>query len=256
MSLASPTLDDVLGGALPGRIHLVCGPTGAGKSAAALHFLATGLARREPCALVTTDHLTDVVGLATRIGVDLARSLRARALTVLRYRTHFGARVLDSGAPRDIVDELRRELGLRDQPGAERLAPLRLVVDSISPWLANDATSCRAVATLAEWLEEVGATALLTWRGDVRRDQDRRLDPLVDRAAVVAHMESIAASTFRVELVRARHAIAATPPLIFEIVDGAGIIGSEVFDSPPSATLPDLLAAEAAAVRDRGGHPS
>ena len=43
------------GGLIPRRPYVVSGPTGSGKTIFAMHFLATGLAKGEPCLMVTLD---------------------------------------------------------------------------------------------------------------------------------------------------------------------------------------------------------
>ena len=55
-SIGVPGLDAMLGGGLiSGRPYVISGPTGGGKTILAMHFIATGLTRGEPCLMVTLD---------------------------------------------------------------------------------------------------------------------------------------------------------------------------------------------------------
>lgn len=221
---ATPTLDDALGGSLPGRIHLILGPPGSGKTSACLHFLKTGARRLDRTVLVTRDRSQDLRAHALYVGVDLHSLARDRRVTLARFRSGFGARVAECASPRAIMDELRQTLELGDlHQLANAAAPLRIAIDPLSPFLPHADTSGAALDALTEWLEENNATALLTWTGDLAIGTDRRLDPLIDRAAVILRFERVARASFRAHVVRARHAIANTEPIPFEIVPGLGI---------------------------------
>lgn len=221
---ATPTLDDVLGGVLPGRIHLVTGMPGSGKTAACLHFLRTGAMRRERPVLLTRDRGGDLRSTALYVGVDLHSLVRDRRVTVVRYRPHFAARLVEHATPTAILDELRQTLELDDLARLARPdAPLRIAIDPVSPFVPTADVTGAALDALTEWLEANNATALLTWTGDMAIGIDRRLEPLVERAAMILNLERVARAGFRANIVRARHAIAAAGSVPFQVVPGLGI---------------------------------
>jgi KaiC/GvpD/RAD55 family RecA-like ATPase len=242
----TPTLDDVLGGALPGRIHLLTGTPGSGKSSAALHFLHEGIGRREHCALLTVDRTADLLSHALHVGFDVRRFVRARRLTLVRYRSQFAARMASAASGAEIVDELRQCMALMDEdiPREKRATQPRIVIDTVAPFLASGDTTGAGLAAIVDWLDECGATAVITYTGDVAQAVDRRLEPVIERAALIARLHHVGGTSFRAEIVRARHAIASARPIAFEITPGVGIatarLESASDDAPPRA--PALIA--------------
>jgi len=221
---ATPTLDDALGGALPGRIHLITGAPGSGKTAACLHFLRQGVLRRERSVLLTRDRGADLRSLALYVGVDLHALARDRRVTLVRYRPHFGTRLMESASPRVMMDELLQTLELGDLTQlAGPATPLRIAIDPVAPFVPHGDISGANLDALTEWLETNNATALLTWTGDMAIGVDRRLEPLVDRAAVILNLERVTRGTFRAHVVRARHGIANAGPIPFQVVPGLGV---------------------------------
>jgi KaiC/GvpD/RAD55 family RecA-like ATPase len=243
----NPTLDDALGGVLPGRIHLLMGPPGSGKTAACLHFLKTGTTRRERSVFVTPGRGTDLRSLALYVGVDLHSFVRDRRITVLRFGARFAQRVAECASPRAIVDELQRQLELNDLAQlAGPATPLRIVVDPVSHFVPHADTTGAALDALVEWLEKRNATALLTWTGDMAIGVDRRLEPLVERAAMILQFERVARGSFRAHVVRARDGIADAGPIAFQVVPGLGIATSPV-PSLLHQSFPDVSGEQPAA---------
>lgn len=229
------TLHDLLGGALPGRIHLLTGGPGSGKSSACLHFLRTGMLRGERTVLLTLDRPSDLQSHAAHLGHDLRASVRDGRMTLIRYHAGFVARISAAASPAAVVAELTAMFELADLRGMHsRDVPMRIAIDPISPFLADGAPTGPALAALVDWLDETDATALLTWNGDVAAASDRRLERLLERAAVILKFERLGAGIFRAETIRARHAIANTPPIDFEIRPGLGLAAA----APAPATTP------------------
>lgn len=225
----TPTLDDALGGALPGRIHLLLGPPGSGKTSACLHFLRTGALRRDRSALITTDRAADLRSQALYVGVDLHSFVRDRRITVLRFGQHFGQRVTECADPRAILQALEEQVTLDDL--AQLAGPttsLRIVVDPVSLFVPHSDTTGAALVALAEWLEARKATALLTWTGDMPIGVDRRLEPIIERAAMILRFERLTRGSFLAHVVRARHGIADVGSIPFHVVPGLGIANSPV----------------------------
>ena len=207
------TPHDLLGGALPGRIHLLTGPPGSGKTSACLQFLREGMRERERAALLTLDRPRDLRTHASHMGIDLRACLRDGRLTLLRYRGQFAQRLAESASPRRMIADLGHMITLSDlQQMFTSSVPTRIVIDPVSPFLGNEPLGW-AVSALADWLEQSGISALVTWNGDVTAVADRRLEPLLERAAVILRFRHAGGQRFEATIVRARHAMAAAPPV-------------------------------------------
>jgi KaiC/GvpD/RAD55 family RecA-like ATPase len=224
--IATPayTMDDALGGVLPGRIHVISGTPGTGKTSACLSFLATAIQRRERAVLLTRDRNTDLRAHALYVGMNLGALVRDGRLAVLRFHPRF-CELLSAAASADaLLAELcetleRSELQQLAAPGA----PLRIAIDPMSPLLPAGDSSGMALDALSGWLDQRSATAMFTWTGDLPYGSDRRLDPLIDRAGIILKLERAGAAGFRAHVVRARHGIANSRPIAFQILPGLGI---------------------------------
>ena len=173
-------LDTQIGGVFPGRLHLMTGGPGAGKTTACLRFLHAGLRGGEPVGLITLDRLTDLASHARSTGMDLEPALRTGRLLLLRFRTEF-ARLLECAAsPGQVIDELRRLI--------VEIQPMRLVVDPLTPFLTDGSASGSALAALAHLLDELGVTAIVTHPHSVADGYDARIDPIVQRAVAIVHL--------------------------------------------------------------------
>src|SRR4051794_32695850 len=101
-------LDEALGGLLPNRVHLLTGGPGSAKTACALRFLWTGLECGETGLVVTLGSGRDLRSLASYLGMDLDRHVRAGRLLLLRYRDEFTSRLTFSGRPALAISHLER----------------------------------------------------------------------------------------------------------------------------------------------------
>ncbi len=123
-------LDEMLGGGLiRGFSTLIIGPAGTGKTAIGLQFLAEGIARGEPCVLVTLkDPPAKVAALASSIGINIFAD--PKLLTVIHEPfVHMNPYAIlsrairavdDTGARRLFVDGLAEvEDAVVDQQGLE-----------------------------------------------------------------------------------------------------------------------------------------
>jgi KaiC/GvpD/RAD55 family RecA-like ATPase len=166
---------------IPRRVHVLVGGPGTGKTALCLRFVAAGLAAGERAAMIVMSRGSDLKAHAARLGFDLDEALRFGQLILLRYHADFGARLARSASPRCAVDELEQLL--------TPLQPLRVVIDSFAPFLTDEPGSGQAIAALAAYLERSGATSLLTYPEDVNGGYDRRLEPIMQSAAVILRLE-------------------------------------------------------------------
>jgi KaiC/GvpD/RAD55 family RecA-like ATPase len=209
-------LDEHLGGLIPGRLHLLTGGPGTGKSTACYHFLQAGLRTGESVALLTLDRLGDLAAHATSIGFDLAGGLRDRKLGLLRYRPEFARYLASSASPFRAMDDLWQLI--------VDIQPTRLVIDPISPFLTDSTASGAAVAALAQLLDGFGVTTLLTYGGDLSAHYDARLNALIQRAAVIAHLAREQNGGLCMRVVQSRTRPAPANDIRFDLVPGTGLV--------------------------------
>jgi len=209
-------LDEQLGGLIPGRLHLLTGGPGTGKSTACYHFLQSGLRNGEAVALLTIDRLEDLAAHAGSVGFDLAGGLRNRKLGLLRYRPDFARYLASSASPYRAMDDLWQMI--------VDVQPTRLVIDPISPFLTDSTASGSAIAALAQLLDGFGVTTLLTYGGDVSTQYDARLNAIIPRAALIVHLERDQNNGLRMQVVQSRTRAAPAGAVRFELVAGAGIV--------------------------------
>jgi circadian clock protein KaiC len=114
-----PKLDQLLGGGLPaGDATLIAGPSGAGKTLLATHFVAEGYAKGESSVLaVFEEYPEDYIARAHQLGFDLGKMVDEGRLELLALR------------PLDLSAD---EILLRVQEAVTRVDAKRLVFDSIN----------------------------------------------------------------------------------------------------------------------------
>ena len=205
-------LDEHLGGISAGRIHLISGGVGAGKTTACLRFLHAGLRTGERAAMVTLDAPAELGAHAAFLGIDLASFVRREQLIALRLRPAFSRRIAASAGAR-VVDDLRAMLD-------SAAPPARVVIDPLSPFLLDGSPSGAGVAALVELLEGLGTTALLTVGHPLLPGGDRRLEPVSDRAATIVSVERNPDGAHQMVVLRARTVGAPATPLPFTIAAG------------------------------------
>ena len=222
-------LDEHLGGGLAtGRIHLLTGGVGTGKSLACMQFLGAGLEAGERVALLTSARPADVRGQAAFAGIAIDGALREGRLVALRFRPTFGARIAHAASPRAALDDLERMLGAN--------TPARIAMDPVVPFLGDGSPLGEGLTSLAECLDRWGATALLTYPGDISDGADRRFDGLVERAATVMRLERRDDGIVRCAVLRSRTFGREPGPCLLRIVPRSGIVGSDVSRRPALAT--------------------
>ena len=150
---------------VPSRIHLLTGGLGSGKTAACLQFLAAGLRGGEPVALITADYGADLQALGFYLGVDIRSPVESGQLQILRYRPQFAAAVATSRSPDRMFDDLRAMLGDR--------RPARIAIDPLDPFLSDGGPVNAGSLALVSFLDELGATSLLTTTSDASGTFDR-----------------------------------------------------------------------------------
>ena len=208
-------IDARLGGLLTGRAHVVSGAPGTGKSLACLEFLHAGLEAGEQVAMLTHDDPADLLAQAEFLGMDLESALREERFALVRYQLDFSGRFGRSPQPSIAFTELRELLGA--------CAPRRMAIDSIAPIVDAGSAAGAGIGAMLEFLDSCSATALLTYPGDFSGRYDRRLEPIVQRAAAVLHLEN-RHDGHLLHVRKVRFAVSSTAPVSFSIRAGAGLV--------------------------------
>ena len=211
-------LDERLGGLVPRRTYLVCGSPGAGKTVACLEFLNEALERGESGAILTHDDPQDLIAQAAFLGLDLDRPLREEQFVLIRYQLDFARRFSRQLSPDGAFDEMRRLLGTRSHS--------RLAIDSIAPFLEAGAAAGVGIAGAVRFLDEYGATSMVTYPGDLSAVYDRRLEPLLQRAAAIVNFVAEGDRAGRIEIRKVRFPAASTAPIHFRIAPGMGFVAA------------------------------
>lgn len=209
---APGTFTVLFGDLAPGRLHLLTGGAGSGKSAVALQFIADGLARAETCAMLAAAHGRDVRSLAAVLGIRVDDALRSRRLHLLRWRSAAHRDLAHVTAVERVVDDLRQLL--------RGTHATRIVIDSFAPFVGE----AFGAELLAEALESLGATTLLTLASRIDDGYDRWLEPLVQRVAGIIHLRR-RGTTMELECVSRRGAPLLRERGRFAIDPGRGLTG-------------------------------
>jgi KaiC/GvpD/RAD55 family RecA-like ATPase len=219
-------LDELLGGLVPGRLHLLTGGPGTGKSTACLQFLNAGLVNNEAVALLTLDRAADLASHALSIGLDVEARMRTGRMLIARFRTGF-TNLLESSLPDDLINDVGRLfVGVH---------PVRLVIDPITPFFADRSAAGSALIALARLLEELAITTIVTYPGDVSESYDPRVDPIVQRAASIIHLTRMEDGNHRMQVVQARSQAAPMAPIGFVLKPGVGAALPEPVSKPKRA---------------------
>lgn len=225
-------LDYRLGGMLPNRPHVVSGNPGTGKSVSCLEFAASGLESGEKVLLITHDDPADVLASAAFLGIDIDTPLREERLILLRYQLDFVRRMGRATSPDAVFQELRRTV-----------SPFRfgrVAIDSIVPFLDGGPGSATAIYGLIQLLDALETTSLLTFPGDMTGLYDRRLEPLMQRAAGVFHLSCDSERNHSLEVRKIRYDAPSTRPVSFRIMAGAGMVVITDVDASTPAEPPEL----------------
>jgi circadian clock protein KaiC len=156
-----PGLDQITGGGLPrGRVTLVAGSAGSGKTLLGLNFLVAGARQYgEPAVLMTFEESAAKVALNVRsLGFDLDELQRSGLLAVLAFQVDpsemVAAGEFDFEPIFAILDDAIRRVGAK-----------RVVLDTIEVLFGafgDDAIVRSELSRLMRWLEERGVTVVMT----------------------------------------------------------------------------------------------
>ena len=202
-----PGLDQITGGGLPlGRVTLVTGSAGAGKTLLGLNFLVAGARQYgEPGVLMTFEESAAKVALNVRsFGFDLDELQRRGLLAVLAFRVDpseiVAAGEFDFEPLFAILDDAIRRVGAK-----------RVVLDTIEVLFGafgDDVIVRSELSRLMRWLEDRGVTVVLT--GERGNGSDSGLtrrgieEYVTDCVIVLDHRVSAEISTRRLRVVKYR----------------------------------------------------
>jgi circadian clock protein KaiC len=199
-----PGLDQITGGGLPwGRVTLVAGSAGTGKTLLGLNFLVAGARRYgEPGVLMTFEESAAKVALNVRsLGFDLDELQRTGLLAVLAFRVDpseiVAAGEFDFEPIFAILDDAIKRVGAK-----------RVVLDTIEVMFGafGDDTIVRSeLSRLVRWLEDRDVTVILTGeRGENRLTRHGIEEYVTDCVLVLDHRVSAEISTRRLRVVKYR----------------------------------------------------
>jgi circadian clock protein KaiC len=199
-----PGLDQITEGGLPrGRVSLVAGSAGAGKTLLGLEFLVAGARKYgEPGVLVSFEESAEKVTLNVRsLGFDLDQLQRDGLLTVISFQIE-PAEIIATGA----FDLEPLFLILDD--AIERIGARRVVLDTVEVLFGafgDDSTIRAELNRLARWLEERGLTAIVTGeRGTTSLTRNGIEEYVTDCVIVLDHRVTEEISTRRLRVVKYR----------------------------------------------------
>jgi len=208
-------IDEHLHGIVPGRTYVLSGAPGTGKSVASMQFLMAALKEGERVAILTQDDPEDLLAQSEYLGFDLAGAVASDKLAFLRFQLDFSRRFGRAPSPEPAIAELRKLLGA---------PPSRIVIDSVVPFIDGGTSSATSTIALLQLLEELGSTAFITYPGDLAGAYDRRLDPLVQRAAAILHLTADRMRHRQIEIRKVRYRVPSVSPIPYRIEGGSGLV--------------------------------
>jgi len=210
-------LDARIGGLVARRCYVFSGAPGTGKTVACLASIGAALSAKQQAVILTQDDPTDLTAEAQYAGVDLESALADERVVLLRYQLDFVRRFARTAAPEVAFDELQRLLG--------GVRPARVVIDSVAPFLEATTASGAGIQALVAFLDRLDVTSIVTYPADLAGFYDRRLEPLLRRAAAIFHFARDAERGSRIEIRKIRYTVPSTAPVPFAIRQGDGIVG-------------------------------
>ena len=77
---------------------------------------------------------------------------------------------------------------------------------------------------MLQLLDDIGSTSLVTYPGDLAGVYDRRLDPLVQRAAAIFHFSADRQRHRHIEIRKVRYRVPSVSPIPYRIEPGVGVV--------------------------------
>ena len=200
---------------MPARTYVLSGAPGTGKSIAALQFLMAGIKAGQRGAILTQDDPQDLLSQGEFLGIDIAGEVSAGRLVLLRFTLDFSRRYSRAPSPDVAFAELRTLLAPE--------SPTRFVIDSVVPFVDAGGSSDSSAIAMLQLLDELGCTSLVTYPGDLAGVYDRRLDPLIQRAAAIFHLSADRQRQRQIEIRKVRYRVPSVAPIMYRIEPGTGL---------------------------------
>ena len=224
-------IDAQSGGFVRGRIHLLTGGPGTGKTTACLQFLKEGLKQGERVALLTAGRIDDLSSHARSIGLDLESAVRDGRALLLHYHSEFARHLAWSGLADVVVTDFRRML--------TEVPPVRLVIDPITPFLDAGSVAGPVLAALTTTIESLAATAVITFPGNVSTGYDQRLESMAQRAAIIIELSHAEPGAYRMRTLQARSLNASSAATQFVLRPGIGLSAPDFEPTQDRAAVQD-----------------
>ena len=203
---------------MPGRTYVLSGAPGTGKSVASLQFLMAAIKAGQRAAILTQDDPQDLLAQGEFLDVDVASEVEAGRLVLLRFTLDFARRFARATSPDVAFAELRSLLAPE--------SPTRFVIDSVVPFIDAGGSSESSAIAMLQLLDDLGATSLVTYPGDLAGVYDRRLDALIQRAAGIFHLSADRQRHRHIEIRKVRYRVPSVAPITYRIEPGQGLVPS------------------------------
>ena len=223
--------DERHGGVFADRCWIVSGPSGSGKSAIALQFLAHGIAKGERCLLLSVQRAVDAVLWASAQGLGMGKAIESGQFGVLEYGDIVPGRdqEQDPSLPPEGFLDLQRIVNANSIQ--------RVVLDTVLPWaMTYDPESLdERVFSLVRAFERMKCTTLLTLPRPVSPSALSLKKALESVVPVTVELSLSLESGQRSWLTtKYLGEVAEDPPIAYTIIPGKGAQAGPAARSRPS----------------------
>ena len=230
--------DEKHGGVFDGRCWILCGPSGTGKSAVALQFMARGIAQGERCLLLSVQRAVDAVLWASAHSLGMGKAIESGQFGVLEYGDIVPGRdqEQDPSLPPEGFLDLQRIVNANSIQ--------RVVLDTVLPWTMtyNPESLGERVFSLVRAFERMKCTTLLTLPRPISPNAVR-LKQALESVVPVAVELSLSLENGQRTWLTTKYLgdVATEPPIAYSIIPGKGAqAGTESRSKPaPIERSPD-----------------
>ncbi|MBM4155511.1 MAG: hypothetical protein FJ221_10860 [Lentisphaerae bacterium] len=225
--------DERYGGVYAGRCWVICGPSGGGKSAVGLQFLAQGVRQGERCLLLSPQPAADVAIWASSFGPEIERSVEEGDFVVLEYSDYI------PGRDKEVNLTLPPDGFLQLQEIIDTNAIKRVVLDTALPWVMTRSVDMMAehVFSFVRAFDRLRCTTLLTLPRPVSAIATRLKNALDDVVPVSVTLSTDEATGQRSWLTtKCLGEVRLDPATPYVVLPGRGAVAGR--ETPPPAPQP------------------